>query len=80
MNDIILYTTHCPKCMVLEAKLKEKNIDYYICEDLDMMEQKGFMSVPMLQINTDIMNFGQAVQWLKEYKEQEGNCSECKLT
>ena len=66
MNDVILYTTHCPKCMVLETKLKEKNINYYICEDLNIMEQKGFISAPMLEANGKIMTFGEAIQWLNE--------------
>lgn len=79
MNDVILYTTHCPKCMVLETKLKEKNINYYICEDLDIMEQKGFISAPMLETNEKVMTFGEALQWLKEY-DMEGDCSGCKLT
>ena len=79
MNDIILYTTHCPKCMVLEAKLKEKNIDYCICDDINIMEEKGFITAPILAINEKFMTFGEAIQWLKE-QNVEGDCSECKLT
>ena len=30
MDKITFYSTHCPKCVVLEKKLKEKNIDYKI--------------------------------------------------
>ena len=79
MNEVILYTTHCPKCMVLEAKLKEKNINYYTCDDLDLMEQKGFVSAPMLVTDGKIMTFGEAIQWLKG-QNMEGDCSKCKLT
>ena len=28
MEEIILYTTHCPMCLMLEQKLKEKNIKF----------------------------------------------------
>lgn len=66
MNTIILYTTYCPKCAVLETKLKQKNIEYNICDDVDVMQQKGFMSAPMLEVNEKIMTFGEAIQWLKE--------------
>ena len=47
---IILYTTHCPMCRLVERKLKEKNIKYSIFEDKDEMIKKGFTSVPVLQV------------------------------
>ena len=31
---IILYSTHCPRCNVLEKKLKTKNISYEEINDL----------------------------------------------
>ena len=37
-----LYTTHCPKCKVLETKLNQKNIIYESIEDTKVMEDKGF--------------------------------------
>lgn len=61
---ITLYSTGCPKCSVLKAKLDAKNIDYYICDDLNSMEQKGFMSVPMLETDDDIMDFSRAIAWV----------------
>lgn len=79
MNDIILYTTHCPKCNVLEAKLKAKNVSYYVCEDLDIMEQKGFMTAPMLDTGNNLLDFTGALNWLKEYDETGGDCNECRL-
>ena len=48
---IILYTTHCPMCRLVERKLKEKNIKYSTFEDKDEMIKKGFISVPVLQID-----------------------------
>ena len=35
--NITLYTTHCPRCVVLESKLKQKDIKYTSCEDIDIM-------------------------------------------
>ena len=29
MVELILYTTHCPKCEILKAKLDAKNIKKY---------------------------------------------------
>lgn len=63
---IILYTTDCPKCKILESKLKDKDITYEKCEDTKAMIAKGYMSAPMLEIDDEIMNFVDAVEWVKE--------------
>ena len=31
---IILYTTHCPRCKVLETKLNNKNLEYTIVDNV----------------------------------------------
>lgn len=62
--SVILYTTHCPKCIVLEKKLKEKNIEYEEITDVDLMLSKGFMSTPMLEINGNVMNFKDAFTYV----------------
>ena len=66
MEHIVLYTTFCPKCRVLEAKLKQKEIDYEEVDDIGIMTEKGFMSVPILEVNGVTMNFTQANTWIKE--------------
>jgi hypothetical protein len=63
-NKIILYSTNCPKCNVLEAKLNQKNIVHEICTDIDIMESKGMMSAPALEVNGELMDFGTAVKWV----------------
>lgn len=63
-NNIILYSTNCPKCNVLEAKLKQKNIVHEICTDTDIMQSKGMMSAPALEVNGELMDFGTAVKWV----------------
>ena len=54
---IILYTTHCPQCKILENKLQSKNISYEVCEDLDTMLMKGFRSAPNLEVDGEIFFF-----------------------
>ena len=71
MQKIIFYTTNCPKCQVLKKKLDSLNIKYQICGDVDIMEQKGIRSVPILEIETDLLDFSRAVKWLKEYEKNE---------
>lgn len=63
---IVLYTTHCPKCKVLTRKLNDKGISYEICEDTKIMEEKGFVSLPMLDIDGDIKDFSAAMKWVGE--------------
>ena len=63
---IILYTTGCPRCHVLETKLKQKNIEYVECNDVEEMEKKDISSVPCLDVDGDLMDFGSAVKWVNE--------------
>ena len=64
--QVILYTTNCPRCNVLKKKLDMAEIEYEICDDEDLMEQKGFMSAPMLEVDGVVMDFGLAVKWIAE--------------
>lgn len=64
---IVLYTTHCPKCKVLTRKLNDKGISYEVCEDTKIMEEKGFVSLPMLDIDGDVKDFSSAMKWVGEY-------------
>lgn len=63
---ITLYSTHCPKCKVLEMKLKQKNISYEEVTDIEIMKEKGFMSVPKLEVDGTIYEFKEAAKWIGE--------------
>ena len=63
---IKLYSTHCPKCKVLEIKLKQKNIEYEECNNVDEMLSKGVMTVPILEVDGEMLDFGKAVKWVNE--------------
>ncbi len=66
MNKIILYSTHCPQCNILEKRLKSKGVDYIEVNDTDIMIKKGFYSAPMLDVNGVEMNFQEASEWLNK--------------
>jgi predicted thioredoxin/glutaredoxin len=70
MSKIILYSTHCPKCNILTKKLNDKKIKFEEVNDVDLMISKGFMSMPMLEVDGTVMNFLNANQWINE---REGN-------
>ena len=63
---VVLYSTHCPRCNVLSTKLKQKSIDYEEINDVDVMVQKGFTAVPMLEVDGVVYDFKQAVEWIGE--------------
>lgn len=64
---IKLYSTNCPKCKVLEVKLKNKNIEYDVCTDVDEMLAQGIKGAPALQLEDNtILNFSDAVRWVNE--------------
>lgn len=60
-----LYSTNCPKCKVLETKLKQKNIDYEVCTDIEKMKSLKIMSAPILEMDDgNRLNFTDAVKWV----------------
>lgn len=63
---IILYTIDCPKCKILEKKLAQANIEYEVCKDREIIISKGFNSLPVLDVDGQIMSFGEAVKWVNE--------------
>ena len=64
--NIILYSTHCPKCRVLEQKLKQNNITFEEINDVDIMMEKGFATAPVLEVDGVVYGFKEAVEWMKE--------------
>jgi glutaredoxin len=62
----VLYSTHCPKCKVLETKLKQKGIEFEEINDVEIMKSKGFVSAPKLEIDGVVYDFKEAVEWIKE--------------
>lgn len=52
-------------CKMLKELLTNKKIEFETVEDLDEMEKKGFKSVPMLEVDGEIMNTKEAFAWIK---------------
>jgi len=63
---IILYTTeHCPVCRMIKDLLTTKNIEFETVDDMEIMLEKGIKSAPMLEVNGEIMNAKNAMNWIK---------------
>lgn len=64
---IILYTIGCPKCKVLETKLKQKDIKFETCEDVQEILKVGnenhILSAPILFADDKYMDFATAIKW-----------------
>ena len=60
-----LYSTRCPKCKVIEMKLKQKGIEYEEITDVNAMLELGIKSAPMLGLEDGkLLNFTDAVKWV----------------
>ena len=69
--EIVLYSTNCPKCNVMAKMLQDRSIDFKLETDLDIVtkisEESGIMSAPMLGVDGKIMEFSQALKWIREH-------------
>ena len=63
---VTLYSTHCPKCKIIEKKLKEKEISYNEINDVDAMLKMGLTTVPWLNVDGELMDFTKSNKWLNE--------------
>lgn len=68
MEKIILYSTGCPRCKVLESKLNTKGVVYDIVSDIEEIEKTGFTEIPLLKHGDSIMDFRTAVNWVNGLK------------
>ena len=64
--NVVLYTIDCPNCLILEKKLKSKNIEFLRVSDKDTIVSKGFgdSTFPILEVGDVTMNYKTAVQWI----------------
>lgn len=65
---IILYSTGCPQCSIIERKLEIKGIEYVKNTNVDEMLALGIDEVPVLSVNGELMNYKQIVDWLVSSK------------
>ena len=61
---VIFYSTHCPKCKVLDIKLKQAGINYVENDDVEEMKQLGIKAAPALKVDDEIMDFSTAIKWI----------------
>lgn len=78
--SVIEYSSGCPKCRILESKLKDKDIEFTLLEDSDLMVEKGFQHAPMLEVNGDVFDFNQAIKFVNAYDSESDESFESFVT
>lgn len=68
-EKIIFHSSHCPRCKVLEAKLKQKGIQYEENNNVDVMIAKGLTMAPALEVDGKMLDFTEANKWINKYGE-----------
>lgn len=65
-EKVIFHSSHCPRCLILEKKLKEKGIEYEENNDVQVMLNKGLEMAPALEVDGVMKDYKEAIAWIKE--------------
>lgn len=69
---MIIYSTSCPKCKILEKKLNDKGIQYTVENDVNKIMAHGIFAVPVLEMDDGTqLQFGDAVNWVNHLEATE---------
>lgn len=63
----VLYSTGCPKCKVLEEKLKRNDIPFELVEGEEAekaIRNLGHQTAPVFVCNKESMSFTSAIRWI----------------
>ena len=69
LKEITVYISEqCPKCNVLKIKLNNKGIKYQekMASKEDILKTKNIMSLPILRLGDEYLDFTQANKWVNE--------------
>ena len=60
IETMVLYSSHCPKCVVIERLLKEKEIPFRLCDAetayLPIAEQHGITQMPFADVDGQVVD------------------------
>ena len=69
MESIVLYSSHCPKCDMIEKILKEKGINFDVVYDenvyLPLAEENNIDSMPFANVNGKVLNTKELQEYIK---------------
>ena len=65
MNIKVYSLPNCPRCVVLRVKLNNKGYKYEEIMDEEILLQKGFTFLPMVEIDEKIYTFSETIKLLE---------------
>lgn len=68
---MILYSTGCPKCKILIKKLQQAGINYELCDDINIMQEKKITTLPVLEVGGELLEFKEAVNYVNNNSKGE---------
>ncbi len=63
---VTLYSTNCPKCKIIEAKLKQLGFEYKVITDIEEMKKLGITTAPVMFVDNKKYDFNNSIRYLKE--------------
>ena len=67
MGKVILYSTEtCHRCKAVKQILNVNNVEYEEVLDINIMKDKNFQEVPMMEIDDITLDYMDIMMWLKE--------------
>ena len=65
MDKVVVYTTGCPKCKILEKTLTAAGIQFTTESDMQKAINAGMQYAPCMSVNDgEIMDFSTAMKWV----------------
>jgi len=66
---MVLYSNGCPSCNILKNKLNCIGVEYQIIDDMEIFKKNGFRSMPMLEVDGEILTYLEAIKWIREMSQ-----------
>lgn len=63
-----LYSNHCPACDILKLKLDAKKIDYELVDDINILTERGFDPLPVLEVDGEVLSLLKANEFISNYQ------------
>jgi len=67
---IVLYSNHCPRCNILLTKLTSSNIEFTVEDNIDVLTEKGFDFMPVLEVDGKCLNFIEANAYINSLRKE----------
>lgn len=68
---IVLYSTGCPRCLILKKKLDQNGIPYQEKTSVEEMLELGITRVPVLKVEDRFLEFVDANDWINKQESVE---------